>query len=354
MSWAYPVGELFGVPVRVHVTFILLAVAGGLELALSHGLVGALFALVVVALFAVCVLLHELAHAGVAALFGAPPISTVLLPLGGTTRFARSLGPLEEIAVYAAGPIASFAVAVALAVGLALSGTTVPEPTEWAFEPDTLGLVMALVFANVMLAMINVLPLHPLDGARVLRGVLALIIGADRAAVATAMLGQVLAGSAVIFLLTKGRLLDAALAGLLFFAATRERAEGRARQVLGRFRAGQLCELAAGLSPGTPLSELGETMPSRREHAFPVRLGEQLLGVVLRRELLEALRDLEEYPYVASVMRRRVLRVSSDLPADELLRTMRTLGEPVVAVMEREELLGLLTEDRMLEIVGAG
>src|SRR3954449_11421980 len=94
--------RIFGVPVRLHFTFVLLVLflvftgAQGGQSALNN-------AIYIAAMFA-CVLVHELGHAGVARRYGIATLDIVLYPIGGVARLERNPKPPEELWIALAGP----------------------------------------------------------------------------------------------------------------------------------------------------------------------------------------------------------------------------------------------------------
>ena len=107
---------------------------------------------------------HELAHALVARAFGIPVRTISLLLFGGMTHINReSPTPRAELLIAAAGPSANLALgALAFALGLAFGDVL----------PHLGALASWLAIINIPLAVFNLLPAFPLDGGRVLRGVL--------------------------------------------------------------------------------------------------------------------------------------------------------------------------------------
>jgi Zn-dependent protease len=103
-------------------------------------------------------LLHELGHAVVALAHGRQVYRITLYGLAATGRRAASHGPHEQLLIALAGPLSH----VALAAVFWLS---------WRLAPhDNLALRTATAFpavTNLLLGLLNLIPLRPLDGRRV-------------------------------------------------------------------------------------------------------------------------------------------------------------------------------------------
>ncbi len=82
MKWSINAGRIFGIKLRIHVTFFLLLLYVFFsDIKEGFGQAG-LSVLFVCAIFA-CVVIHELSHSLVARRFGREPKSITLLPIGG-------------------------------------------------------------------------------------------------------------------------------------------------------------------------------------------------------------------------------------------------------------------------------
>jgi Zn-dependent protease len=167
---SFRLGSLFGFPIRVHLSFLLML---GLVLIGMGGVVGLLVALTV----AGCVVVHELGHALVARHLGVPVTGIGLHFFGGAAAMAGlPRRPGDEIAIAAAGPAVSFALA-GLGHGLAmLTGV---------------GLFALFGWVNLILATFNLLPAFPSDGGRILRAWLARKRGLLRATELAVKVGRV-------------------------------------------------------------------------------------------------------------------------------------------------------------------
>ena len=112
---------MFGVPVRLHFTFVLLVIlliAIGLE-----GPSGAEAAIYVLALL-ICVLLHELGHSLVSRRYGIKTVEIVMFPIGGVARLERNPKPREELWIAIAGPAVNLVIAaILIGIAAALTGT---------------------------------------------------------------------------------------------------------------------------------------------------------------------------------------------------------------------------------------
>jgi len=191
MSWSLQVIAVRGIPIRVHATFVLLLVLLFARTALTSGPRAATLELVVVLLLFVCVIFHELGHAVVALWQRVPLTSITLYPFGGVARLGtRFLRGQVELRIAIAGPLVNLALAALLWL---LGGG--PFLGQW--QTLAAQLVAVLFWANLLLAAFNLLPAFPLDGGRVLRGILEPRLGRVRATVWAASLGQVAAVLAI-------------------------------------------------------------------------------------------------------------------------------------------------------------
>jgi stage IV sporulation protein FB len=68
MSWAYRVARVSGIDIKIHVTFLLILLLGGMEWGRHHGAAGFVFGVVLMLALFTCVSLHELGQPGRAVL----------------------------------------------------------------------------------------------------------------------------------------------------------------------------------------------------------------------------------------------------------------------------------------------
>ncbi len=62
MKWSYRVARIAEIDIKIHITFLLILLLGGIEWGADHGAAGFTFGVaLMLALFA-CVVLHELGH----------------------------------------------------------------------------------------------------------------------------------------------------------------------------------------------------------------------------------------------------------------------------------------------------
>jgi Zn-dependent protease len=230
---ALKLGSAFGIGIYVHWTFTLLVGyvlyrfwdRGGIELALyTVALLLAMFA---------CVVLHELGHALMARHFGVPTLDITLYPIGGIARLQRMPEkPVEELLIALAGPAVNIVLAMILFVPTFLSlsaGFGDPSQMESLVQNS---FVVQLFSGNLILAMFNLLPAFPMDGGRVLRALLAPMLGRLRATEVAATLGTIFAAVFILIGLFGNPILIllgifAFLAGQQELALVRYREHGR-------------------------------------------------------------------------------------------------------------------------------
>lgn len=162
--------RLFGFPIAVLPGYWLLSALMGANL-LMHSLpAGLLFC----AIMFVSILVHELGHAFAARAFGLPSQITLHM-MGGATVFAGShaLTRGRDVVISLAGPIAGFLVAVASLLFLGWKApsalATIAEETP---NPMWVAVLLWSVKINLFWTALNLSPVIPFDGGRVLAAAL--------------------------------------------------------------------------------------------------------------------------------------------------------------------------------------
>src|SRR5208282_6250686 len=137
-SWSIHVGRLFGVEVRLHLTFLLLPLFVFWTEYNVHGSANGPRDLALVGIVLACVAAHEVGHMLVARRVGIIPKAVILLPLSGVTVFDEShmekaespaAAFRRELRIALAGPLVNlgFAILAALIVMAVLPGAKIWE-----------------------------------------------------------------------------------------------------------------------------------------------------------------------------------------------------------------------------------
>lgn len=219
MFRTFNLGRLLGVELRVHSTLLLLTLVVGFMSLLSGGLAAAVGAVVTLGFLFSSVTLHELGHIGAARAFGIGTTGVTLYPFGGVARLSReSRTSKEEIVVALAGPAVNLVLAALAAIPMAFLGPV--------------SLFSHFMWINIVLAIFNLVPAYPMDGGRVLRGLLWTRLGVHDATRWAAKAGQAFA---VVFglvgLVTSPMLM--VIAVFVFMQASAELARLNLQRVFG-------------------------------------------------------------------------------------------------------------------------
>jgi stage IV sporulation protein FB len=205
---AYTLGRPFGVELKVHSSLVWLLGLFALMSLVASGPLAALELLGVAGILAASVTLHELGHIFAARLFGIGTTGITLYPIGGIARLTREARTsTEEVVVALAGPAVNVFLAGLAAIPFLLLGPVEP--------------LLTVLQVNAVLALFNLVPAYPMDGGRVLRGVLWRWFGRYQATRVAARAGQ---GFAVVFGLIGlvSSPLLAVIAAFVFFQASGE------------------------------------------------------------------------------------------------------------------------------------
>ncbi len=341
--------RLFGVPVRFHFTFLLIALV-----MIFNGLSrdsGALLGVIYLGGLFASVLAHELGHALVARRYGIPTVEIVMYPIGGVARLGRSPEPREEIWITAAGPLVNFVIAGLIVGFVVLQG---PLPSIEALKQATpQSFLLRLAASNLGLGLFNLLPAFPMDGGRLLRALLALRLSRPRATAISSNIGKAIAVVMGLYAVLTGAYGLVFIAIFVFLGANQENVAVQQRSLLQNVpvRNAMVTHFQT-LAHGSTLQEAKSLLPHTVQTDFPVLSGTSVVGLLSRDALLQGLTTEGPEAYVASVMQRAYRMISPDSDLGELLTRGELTGEPAL-VMEGDTLVGLLTPQNLAEFLRA-
>jgi Zn-dependent protease/CBS domain-containing protein len=349
-AWSgFQIARVRGIPIRLHVTLLLvlpfLAWAFGrvFEQAARAAEVPAealgsrwVWGLAIaVALFA-SVLVHELAHSLYALRKGGKVRAITLLMIGGVSEMSEPpRTPGQEAMMAFVGPATSLAIALAAFAAYGLSRPAGAWAVSFAF--------FYLGTLNVFLAGFNLLPAFPMDGGRVLRGLLSRRIGPVRATRIAAQVGKAFAVLFGVWGVATGSIVLLLVAFFVYTGAEAEARDVLVRAVLGELRVRDLMTPDPGaVAPADPVADVGERMLRDRRLAFPVAEEGRVVGLVTL-ELIEGVPGAER----ARTAVGRVMRAPTVLsPGDRVADALRALDREQLqqlAVAEDGRLVGTLS-----------
>jgi Zn-dependent protease/CBS domain-containing protein len=350
MLWSLVIARVAGTAIRVHITFLLFLAWIGFSALRHGGQAEALQSVLFIVLLFLCVLLHEFGHILMARRYGIATPDVTLLPIGGVASLERiPEKPSQELAVAIAGPAVNVVIAIAL---ILLLGSLAPADITKIEDPG-LGLIARLASANIFLVLFNMIPAFPMDGGRVLHAILSMRIGPQRAMRVASRIGQGLAfalGFAGLF----GNPLLIFIAIFVYIAAAGEAQETEMRSAFAGLTVGDAMETRIATVPvSATLEQAVETLLATPQHEFPVvdAFGKPV-GLLVREDIILALRTRERDAPVMEFARAPVLGVRSSAPLQKTFDDMRASGAAALSVVgEDGSLLGLLTPQNVAEML---
>jgi Zn-dependent protease len=316
---------------------------------------GALFGVVLMLSLFTCVILHELGHSLVAMRFGIPVREITLLPLGGVAQISKNPEkPIHELLITLAGPAVNVVIAIILwavlggaSAFMMLDGQGLLASLQ---QPSLNTLLTWLLAANVTLVVFNMIPAFPLDGGRVLRSLLAMVLGYRIATRIASTIGQVLAIALGVYGLVSGNIILVLIAVFVFFGATQETAVAESKTVLTTQRVGDAYNKhALTLAVGDRVSKAVDYLLTSYQPDFAVMQGSNLLGVAMRNDILRSMTSSTTDSYVTEVMQRDVLKVDAAQTLQDVLEAMNQKGTRVAAVYTQSSFMGLVSMDDISE-----
>ncbi len=228
MRSSYKILKVFGISVELHITFLLTLLGFFILSWMSDGLISGIQTLIFFVILFTVVVLHELSHSIVAILNGIKVTRITLLPIGGVASIEIPDKPVVELMMAIAGPFFNFVMAFfcVLLLGLMVPLAEIPTLLQGLEDPSILlssvqGILILLLWVNLMLGIFNLVPAFPMDGGRIFRSILAIFMDYTRATRIAVNVGRILAVVMVVLGLFKNPWL-LVIGALIFFVGGQE------------------------------------------------------------------------------------------------------------------------------------
>jgi Zn-dependent protease/predicted transcriptional regulator len=365
MRDAWQIGRLFGIPLRVHVSWLI--VFGLVSWSLAAGYFPAQLpnlpvwsywtkAIIATGMFFTSVILHELGHSLVARRHGVRIASITLFVFGGVSEMRdEAQTPRQEFQIAAIGP----AISLVLAVVFGVFGV-------FAREGETpTGVSAVLLYlggVNLLLAVFNLLPAFPLDGGRILRAALWHLqrdrLAATRTAVrVSSLLSLGIIGLGLLQLLAGrfGGLWLVLIGWFIRQAGSTAAEQASLRELLAGLRVGDV------MTPEPKTVEAHERVTELIENYFtrytyggyPVERGGEVVGLVTLHDLRKVQPEDRSRTSVEEIMSPLTpdLVVTPEVPVFDALTRMLSTNVGRLVVLERGRRAGLVTTNGILHLV---
>lgn len=349
MRWRIKIIQVAGIDIFIHVTFLLLvgwfAFATYFETQDPMRVLQTV--LILVTLFGIIVL-HELGHALTARRYGIRTQDIVLYPIGGVARLDRMPDdPKQELLVALAGPAVNVVIAVLLfAILYPLRG--LERMQELDLESSVL---LWLMWINVILVVFNMLPAFPMDGGRVFRALLAMIMPYTQATSIAAAVGQAMA----ILFVFLGLYINPFLiliAIVVWMGAADESASVRMRGALtGVPISHAMITHFETIEADDTLGKAVDLIIAGFQQDFPVLDRGELVGVLTRNDLFKALGKEGREGIVRDVMSTDFRTADPRESLDRVLMRLEECNCYSMPVLENGEVVGIVTMDNLGEFL---
>ncbi|GJM31068.1 MAG: protease [Saprospiraceae bacterium] len=362
MSGSLQIAKLFGIPVKIHWTFLLVFVWIGYVTYGKNGNLNLPVVLAVgfslLALFT-CVVLHELGHALTARRFGVDTRNILLLPIGGLAVLDRlPEKPAQEFYVAIAGPLVNIGLAAVFAPFLLLlPNHHLKEITAYLLNPDGNSFfysdisfwsffLVGLVAINFAVALMNLFPAFPMDGGRVLRALLAIRLSRVRATYITTIIAQVSATALFFYGINFNNWLIVIISIFIFFSAFNELRAVRSNHRLakGSVREAMRTRFTKLYQKDALNMAVNQMQSGLEKHFLVFDEWQTLKGILLKKDLLKAAKQAENSSIIPidNYVHQKYVHL---LPEDNLkqaVEKMYTSNCWLLPVVEKQKVIGVL------------
>ena len=366
MKTSIYIGRIMGIPIKLHITFLLILPVFAYFFALStvnimgftlgfgdvsSSIIKYVFGALAAVMFFVCVLLHELGHSYVALRHQTKIKNITLLIFGGLASMEEiPRKPGTECSIALAGPLVSILIGL---LSLMLFFFLHQTSYMLLYVKTLFGI---LAFYNIFLAGFNILPAFPMDGGRVLRAFLATRMGYLEATEKAAGVGKIFAifmGILGFFLLLggPGGVWFILIAFIIYIGASEEEKSTIVAVTLEGVKVKDIMTAdVVTVPPAMNVSELVDFMLKTKHMGYPVFDGKPL-GIVTLNDVRKIPVENRSNTTVKDIMTDNIISVKPEMNAVDALKIMVKHNIGRLLVMENNLLVGIVSRTDLIRSV---
>ena len=359
MKTSIQIGKIMGIPIKLHITFLLILPVFAWMFARYEPQFGGfndvepvmfryLLGMATSVLLFTCVLLHELGHSYVAKKHGSNINNITLFLFGGISSMEEiPKDPKTELKMAISGP------AVSLLIGSALIMIHGIFRQESLFNEDNpyMRLIWLVGFLNVVLCFFNMIPAFPMDGGRVLRAWLAGRMSYIEATRTAANIGKMFA----IFMGFFGFFYNILLTLIAFFIYIGASEEEKSTEVTVILEGVKVRDIMSKevktVSPETTVEELLDMMFKYKHMGYPVVDGSEVKGIVTFTDVQKVAREDRKNVKVSQIMTKELITAKGNDEAVTVMKLLTKNNIGRIIVKNDEKMIGIVSRTDVLRAV---
>ena len=365
MKTSFQIGKIMGIPIKVHITFLLILPFFAWSFALTPPRLGfsdQVFPLRYVLSFAaavslfICVVLHELGHSYIAKKHGTNIKNITLFLFGGVSSLEEiPKDPKTELKMAMAGPGVSFLIGIILILIYSFFKTASESFIDYLFlspiNDPYLRLVWMIAILNIVLGIFNLLPAFPMDGGRVLRAWLAQRMSYIKATREAAGIGKMFA----IFMGIFGLFYNfwfTLIAFFIYIGASEEEKSTEINLILEGVKIKDIMSKEVQtVTSGMSVEDLVEYIFRFKHMGYPVVDDGQLKGMVTFTNVQNVPKDERKVIKVSQVMNKNIISLQEDDDAVKALKLMTVNNIGRLIVKKGDKISGIVSRTDLLRAI---
>ena len=368
MRASLKVARIFGIPIYLHVTLLLILPLFAYSFAVTTGsiwifpvgygdlpidLTGQLVLGTIAAIILfVSILVHELAHSYIALKKGYTITGITLFIFGGVSQIGKTpdRAPGEALMAFV-GPASSIAIGAVFTPIFLLVDSLGTSLTIQAVAIT----LSATAFYNLLLGAFNLIPAFPMDGGRVLRAGLAKRMGYLKATETAVNVGR--AAAVIMAVIGFFYSIWFILIAIFIYMGAGEELEGtRVSEALRGLKVKDIMTKdVSSVDVMAPVSDVVNKMMTERHIGYPVQDHGKVVGMVTLEDVTKVPEDRRSLTFVKDVMSPHLVSIPAAAEAMDALQLMskRDIGRLVVmeVVMDNGNMVGIVTRSDLIRAV---